>query len=330
MELAKKKGLRTGDVSTAEITDATPAGQVSHVLARGCQGPDYSAAACQDVAVTGTALPETDLRVTPVAEQIARNGTADVVLGGGLSRFEPDDAAALQAQGYTVLGSLGDAALPTQTAATQRVATRGDLLSVAPSTTKVFGLFNRGNLTVEKTKRENPSSAQAQEPTLAEMTAKSIQLLDDKPRKGKRPGFYLQVEGALIDKRSHANDAAQTLEEVKAFDEAVRVARDFAARDGHTLVIVTADHECAGFNIIEKGTYTNAEAVPRRATSTPATRPTTAPRPAQPPAPRTRCAPRARSTALPARPRATSPRRPSGPPTTRRAWPTARPRPASG
>ena len=35
---------------------------------------------------------------------------------------------------------------------------------------------------------------------------------------------------------------------------------DFAERDGHTLVIVTADHECAGFNIIEKGTYTNAEA----------------------------------------------------------------------
>jgi alkaline phosphatase len=69
------------------------------------------------------------------------------------------------------------------------------------------------------------------------------------------------VEGALIDKRSHANDAAQTLEETKAFDEAIRVAQEFAEQDGHTLVIVTADHECAGFNIIEKGTYTNAEAV---------------------------------------------------------------------
>ena len=38
------------------------------------------------------------------------------------------------------------------------------------------------------------------------------------------------------------------------------MAVDFAQRDGHTLVIVTADHECAGFNIIEKGTFTNAEA----------------------------------------------------------------------
>jgi alkaline phosphatase len=40
----------------------------------------------------------------------------------------------------------------------------------------------------------------------------------------------------------------------------VKVALDFAKRDGHTLVIVTADHECAGFNPIEKGTFTNAEA----------------------------------------------------------------------
>ena len=40
----------------------------------------------------------------------------------------------------------------------------------------------------------------------------------------------------------------------------MQVAYDFAARDKNTLVIVTADHECAGFNIIEPGTFTNAEA----------------------------------------------------------------------
>jgi alkaline phosphatase len=39
MEMAKDAGYRTGNVSTAEITDATPAGQMSHALARGCQGP---------------------------------------------------------------------------------------------------------------------------------------------------------------------------------------------------------------------------------------------------------------------------------------------------
>ena len=246
MELAKTAGLRTGNVSTAEITDATPAGQMSHALLRGCQGPTYSASACQNTAVTGAELPTTDVRVTPIAEQIARNGTADVILGGGLARFDAADEDALEAQGYDVLSS----------PASQTVATEDDL--AATHGRKVFGLFNTGNLTVEKYKRENPASVQAEEPSLPEMTAKAIELLT-KSKSSK--GFYLQVEGALIDKRSHANDAAQTLEEMRAFDQAVAVARAFAKHDGHTLVIVTADHECAGFNIIEKGSYTNAEAV---------------------------------------------------------------------
>ena len=47
---------------------------------------------------------------------------------------------------------------------------------------------------------------------------------------------------------------------MKAFDDAVAAAYEFAQRDKNTLVIVTADHECAGFNIIGKGSFTNAEA----------------------------------------------------------------------
>ena len=253
MELAKKAGYRTGNVSTAEITDATPAAMMSHALMRGCQGPVYSEKSCQNTNVTGSALATSDVRVTPIADQIARNGVADVILGGGLSRFDASDEDALKAQGYTVLGS----------PASQTVATESDLRRARG--TKVFGLFNKGNLTVEKYKHENPASAQAKEPTLAEMTSTSLDLLTTKQggwgHRGKGKGFYLQVEGAQIDKRSHANDAAQTLDETKAFDDAVKVALDFAKRDGHTLVIVTADHECAGFNIIEKGTYTNAEAL---------------------------------------------------------------------
>ncbi|MBC7560384.1 MAG: alkaline phosphatase [Dermatophilaceae bacterium] len=246
MELARQDGFRTGNVSTAEITDATPAGQMSHALARGCQGPLYSESACQDLEITGEKLPTNDVRVTPIADQIARNGTADVILGGGLSRFDTSDETALKQQGYSVLGSVAD----------QRPATKADLAAARGE--KVFGLFNKGNLTVEKTKQDNPAAPQAQEPSLPEMTRKAISLLGHNSTKGK--GFYLQVEGALIDKRSHANDAAQTLAEIKAFDDSVAVALAFAKRDGNTLVVVTADHECAGFNIVEKGTFTNAEA----------------------------------------------------------------------
>ncbi|ABK05636.1 Alkaline phosphatase (plasmid) [Arthrobacter sp. FB24] len=249
MELAKKAGYRTGNVSTAEITDATPASQMSHSLARGCQGPVYSAAACQDTSITGTPLPTSDVRVTPIADQIARNGTADVIFGGGLSRFDATDETALKEQGYSVLGSVSS----------QIPATRADLNGAAGE--KVFGLFNKGNLTVEKAKQDNPAAPQAQEPSLPEMTKKAIELLDKKKEKdSKGDGFYLQIEGALIDKRSHANDAAQALEEIKAFDDSVAAALDFAKKDGNTLVIVTADHETGGFSVIEKGSFTNAEA----------------------------------------------------------------------
>ncbi|WP_406415475.1 alkaline phosphatase [Streptomyces sp. NBC_00873] len=258
MEEAKSAGFATGNVSTAEITDATPAAQFSHALLRGCQGPVYSDAACLPKKADGTyePAPQDKTLITPIAEQIARNGTADVILGGGLARFEPDDQKALQAQGYQVLGSFGDPSLTAQTAASQKVATKTDLDMAQGK--KVIGLFNRGNLSVEQAKASLPADApQKQEPTLADMTKKSLSLLNGRSKKG----FLLQVEGAQIDKRSHANDAAQTLAEVKAFDDAVKAAYDFAKKDGHTLVVVTADHECAGFNIIEKGTYTNAEAV---------------------------------------------------------------------
>ena len=249
MEEAKAAGLRTGNVSTAEITDATPAGMFSHVSARACQGPDFTTAAC--VRPSGQGADD-----VVIAEQIARNNTADVILGGGLSRFEPDDEAVMEANGYTVLGSFGDPALAVQTAATQQTPTQADLAAVTGPNRKVIGLFNRGNLTVEKFKEDNPTSVQAQEPSLVEMTSKAIELLSS--GRGSRPGFFLQVEGALIDKRSHANDAAQALRENKEFDDAVAVA--YAARDRNTLVVVTADHECAGFSIIGKGSFTNAEA----------------------------------------------------------------------
>jgi len=246
MELAKQAGYRTGNVSTAEVTDATPAGQMSHVLARGCQGPDYSADACQDTDITGKPVPTSDVRVTPIADQIARNGTADVIFGGGMARFDASDETELKEQGYAILGSVSS----------QIPATRADLDWASGE--KVFGLFNKGNLTLEKSKKDNPEAPQAKEPSLSEMTKKAIELLDQQATGGK--GFYLQVEGALIDKRSHDNDAAQTLDEVKAFDDAVAAALDFAEKDGDTLVIVTADHETGGFNIIEKGSFTNAEA----------------------------------------------------------------------
>ena len=85
-------------------------------------------------------------------------------------------------------------------------------------------------------------------PSLAEMTEKATSLLS----KGNTKGFFLMVEGAHIDKKADDSkdglkDYKEKLENtaiaVKAFDNAVTAAVDFARKDGRTLVIVTADHE---------------------------------------------------------------------------------------
>jgi alkaline phosphatase len=82
------------------------------------------------------------------------------------------------------------------------------------------------------------------------MTQKSIQLLD-----GSRRGSFLQVEGASIDKQDHAANACGQIGETVAFDRAVKVALDFAKKDGNTSVFVTADHGHTS-QIVEAGSVT--------------------------------------------------------------------------
>ena len=71
-------------------------------------------------------------------------------------------------------------------------------------------------------------------------------------------GFFLMVEGSQIDFACHANDSTWMMDEMMDFDYAVKVALDFAKKDGNTLVVVTADHETGGLTLPDpKGKYTN-------------------------------------------------------------------------
>lgn len=63
-------------------------------------------------------------------------------------------------------------------------------------------------------------------------------------------GFFLMVEGSQIDWGGHANKTPYVVQEVLDFDLAVGAAMKFAAKDGETLVIVTADHETGGMAIL--------------------------------------------------------------------------------
>ncbi len=74
-------------------------------------------------------------------------------------------------------------------------------------------------------------------PTLAEMTTKAIDLMKGNPR-----GFVVQVEAGKVDWAAHGNDLGGILYDQLAFDDAVKVAIDFARKDQNTLVIITTDH----------------------------------------------------------------------------------------
>ena len=123
---------------------------------------------------------------------------------------------------------------------------------------KVFALFNKGNMTVEKYKRENPASAQAQEPSLPEMTTKALALLrEGQPAEGLLPPGRGRPHRQAVARQRRGPDARGDQGVRRRGQDRPTTSR---SQDGHTLVIVTADHETAGFSIIEKGTYTNAEA----------------------------------------------------------------------
>ena len=64
-----------------------------------------------------------------------------------------------------------------------------------------------------------------------------------------KKGFFIMIEGSQIDWGGHNNDAEYLISELLDFDKAVGAALDFAAKDGNTLVIVTADHETGGFTL---------------------------------------------------------------------------------
>jgi len=61
--------------------------------------------------------------------------------------------------------------------------------------------------------------------------------------------FFLMVEGSQIDWGGHANDGEYLTSEMKDFDMAIAQALDFARKEGNTLVVVTADHECGGYTL---------------------------------------------------------------------------------
>ncbi|MHC8470518.1 alkaline phosphatase [Plesiomonas shigelloides] len=238
MQLAKAAGKGTGNVSTAELQDATPAAMMAHVTARKCYGPEVTSKLCPTNALENGGKGS-------ITEQMLQT-RPDVTLGGGMKTFSEVSKAGAgqgktlrqqaQEQGFVIVETLDD--LKKVQSADQK----------AP----LLGLFSDGNMPVRwkgpkasyhgnldqpaVTCTANPERS-ASVPNLADMTEKAIDLLKTNPN-----GFFLQVEGASIDKQDHAANPCGQFGETVDLDEAVQKALEFARADGNTLVIVTADH----------------------------------------------------------------------------------------
>ena len=240
LELAKRAGYATGDITTSEIQDATPAVEVSHISQRSCYGPVVTSTKCPEAAKENGGRGS-------ISEQLL-DTRPDVTMGGGTTTFA-ETAKAGQWKGQTLEQQAKARGFRYLTA-------KNDLSGVSHADQKqpLLALFAPGNLPVKLAPQVatvgganspaatcKPEPTFAQVPTLRTMTEKSIDLLSGN-KAGKKKGFFLQVESASIDKKDHDADACGQIGETGQMDDAVKTALDFARADGHTLVIATADH----------------------------------------------------------------------------------------
>lgn len=197
-----------GIISTAELQDATPAAVVAHTRKRG------------DKAEINGML----FDVKP-----------DVLLGGGSAYFLPQaTAGSKRKDDKDYIAMFKDAGYTLATS-------KGELATAAGSNTgKILGLFHTGNMDTTLDReflKKGTVSKFPEQPGLVEMTKVALDNLSKNPE-----GFFLMVEAANVDKMSHPLDWDRAVVDTIEFDKAIGVAREFAAKNPDTLIIVTGDH----------------------------------------------------------------------------------------
>ena len=250
MDLASAAGFGTGIVTTASVTDATPASFVAHINQRLCQGPRSMVRRNSSNPRFSTNC-SADLKANggkgSISEQIAASGL-DIVLGGGMQQF---DQLAEGEVSRTVLDLAAANGF-------QLIDDARELASVTRDR-KVLGLFSPGTMPV-KWRGANDAEAQRVQrdaggrvllpapfscesnpdfegmPTLAAMSRTALRHLDD----GR--SFMLMIESASIDKQSHLRRPCGQIGELDQLDETLALVLGYAREHPETLVLVTADH----------------------------------------------------------------------------------------
>jgi alkaline phosphatase len=208
-ELVKRRaGMAVGVVTNTEIEDATPAGMVSHTRRRA----EYN-----DIV-------EMFYRVQP-----------DVIMGGGSPNFLPKTTAGSKRQDDQ------DFLKKFQEAGYSLVTTNSELgAAVEAKPKKLLGLFNTSNIDGALDRRilkKGTVDKFPDQPDLTDQVRASLDILSKNQK-----GFVLMVESGRIDKYAHTLDWERSVYDTIMLDNAVRVAKDFAAKRGDTLIVVVGDH----------------------------------------------------------------------------------------
>lgn len=210
-ELVKRRhgGMAVGVVTNTEIADATPAAMIAHVRRR----RDY--------------------------DEIVRmfyEAKPDVIMGGGSSFFLPkSDKAGKRKDEENYIEKFNAAGYRFAANATEMKAAAAD-----KSVQRLLGLFHPSNLDGALDRhllKKGTVPKHPDQPDLADQTQAAIDILSRKA-----DGFVLMVESGLIDKYSHVLDWERAVYDTIMLDNAVKVAKRFAAKRGDTLIIVVADH----------------------------------------------------------------------------------------
>ena len=225
-ELAERKGLATGILSTARITHATPASTYAEAANRNWEDDssfgNVDRSGCADIASQLIDWPEGD--------------GFEVAMGGGRSNFRTTDMKDPEYEdrsGRRKDGRDLTADWLAKSEDHQVIFSGEDFAAVDfDSEARILGLFEPSHMKYELDRLEAPGA----EPSLAELTRAAITRLSRN-----EDGFVLMVEGGRIDHAHHDVNAARALEDTDAFDLAVATALEMTNVED-TLIIVTADH----------------------------------------------------------------------------------------
>jgi len=180
-------------------------------------------------------------QMVEIADQQVRLTHPDVMLGGGSLYFAPAGKGSVRSDGglYDELDAAGYTHVTTAD---------GLAAAVAAGAPKLFGDFAPDMMTFVAAR-----SRETSEPTLLDNARAAITTLDRDP-----DGFFLMIEGGRIDHGGHANSLVDVVQETLAFDDTVAWVRAWARARGNVTILVTADHETGGLEIVSPrpaGTY---------------------------------------------------------------------------